>query len=304
MHRHDLSAFTHHHHYAHGHERESERRTALAVALTGAMMVAEIAAGYLFHSMALLADGWHMATHTLALGIGVASYRYARLHAGNPSYSFGTGKIHALGGYTSALFLAAVALFVAIESVETFLAPKPVQYTEALGVALLGLLVNLASIRLLRHDHHHDHDHHQHEHDISRRAAYAHVVTDALTSVFAIVALLAGKYFGWRWVDPLVGLVGAIIIARWSWGLLRTTTALLLDRDPSPELAATIRERIESDGDSTIADFHVWQLAPGKRAAILSIVADAPRTVEEYKSRLQDLGLAHLTVELNRCPGA
>ena len=321
MHAHDLSRWSHQHDYSQGHERESERRTALVVAITGVMMVIEIACGWLFNSMALLADGWHMATHTLALGVGVAAYRYARIHAQNPAFSFGTGKIHALGGYTSALFLAFVAVGVLVESVRSLYQPHAIDYNEALIVAVVGLLVNLASVKLLQHDHGHshghDHDHNHahadahdrphthddaHEHDINRKAAYAHVVVDAMTSVFAIVALLLGKYMGWAMMDPIVGIVGAIIIGQWSYGLLKTAMGTLLDRQPET-LLAPIRTAIEGDGDSEVADLHIWQVAPGKMAAILSIVTHTPRTIDEYKTRLHPFGLAHITVELNQCSG-
>lgn len=305
MHAHDTSRWAHQHHYALSNARESERRTAWVVALTGVMMVIEIAAGWLFNSMALLADGWHMATHTLALGVGVYAYRYARLHANDTAYSFGTGKVHALGGYTSALFLGAVAIMVLIESVAGVFNPKDIQYNEALVVAVIGLLVNIASVFLLQGGghHHHDHDHaHDHDdHDINRKAAYAHVIVDAMTSVFAIIALLAGKYFDLAVVDPIVGIVGAIIIGKWSLGLMKTAVSPLLDRQAAPELLTHIRERIESDGDSKIVDLHVWEVAPGSHAAIISLVADNPRSADEYKGRLSALSLAHITIERNQC---
>ena len=314
MHSHDTSRWSHQHHYAQGNERDSERRTTWVVVITAVMMVAEITAGWLFNSMALLADGWHMATHTLALGVGVYAYRYARLHANDASYSFGTGKVHALGAYTSALFLGAVAIMVLIESVAGIFNPKAIHYDEALIVAAIGLLVNIASVFLLHgggyhHHHHHDHDHHDHahddhhhDHDINRKAAYAHVIVDAMTSVFAIVALLAGKYFDLAVVDPIVGVVGGIIIGKWSLSLMHTAVAPLLDRQAAPDLLARIRAQVEADGDSKIVDLHVWEVAPGSHAAIISLVADNPRSADEYKSRLHALNLAHITVERNQCP--
>jgi cation diffusion facilitator family transporter len=322
MHSHDLSRWTQSHHFT-GDLRESERKTGLVVLITGIMMVVEIAGGWWFNSMALLADGWHMATHTLALGIGVYAYRYARQHAHNPSYSFGTGKVHALGSYTSALLLGAVAAGVLIESIGFLMNPREIAYDEALIVAVVGLIVNLASIKLLghdpdhghyHHDDHHDHDHgdhaahghHHHEHaahDLSRKAAYAHVVTDAMTSVFAIVALLLAKYVGWSFMDPIVGIVGATIIAIWAYNLLKSTIPQLLDRTPTGDVAAKLRKAIESDGDSQIVDLHLWHIAPGKLAAIVAIVSHETREVEEYKQRLAELDLAHVTIELNRCPG-
>ncbi|MFA6268044.1 MAG: CDF family Co(II)/Ni(II) efflux transporter DmeF [Pseudolabrys sp.] len=336
MHSHDLSRWAHQHDYAYGHERDSERRTSIVVLLTGAMMVAEITSGWLFNSMALLADGWHMATHTVALGVGVYAYRYARLNAHNPAYSFGTGKVHALGSFTSALFLALVAAFILGDSLWTLMDPKPVRYDEALIVAVLGFIVNAISIKLLHaggHDHHdqhgdlhghgHDHDHGQHPHahdhdhdhdgahhhvrdrgrahDHNLKAAYAHVVVDAMTSVFAIVALLVGKYLGWTAVDPIVGIVGAFVIGQWAYNLIRNATHTLLDRQPSTEVLDEIRSRIQDDGDSRIADLHVWYVAPGRLSAIVSVVAGATRSADDYRARLDDLDLAHLTIEFNQC---
>lgn len=308
---HDHSEWMHEHHYAHGHERESERRTLWVVMLTGVMMIVEIAAGWMFNSMALLADGWHMATHTLALGIGAYAYRYARVHAHNPAYTFGTGKVHALAGYTSALFLAVVAISVLAESLNGIYNPKPIQYNEALWVAVAGLCVNLASVWLLHggegHHHSHDHDHddhdhdHGHAHDINRKAAYAHVIVDAMTSVFAIVALLVGKYFGLAMVDPIVGVVGALIIGKWAHGLLRTASVMLLDRQPAGEMQEQVRTLLEADGDTHVTDLHVWQVAPGKLAAIISLVSHNNNDLQEYRERLKPLELVHVTIERNSC---
>lgn len=308
---HDNSRWEHSHEYSFGHERESERRTMIVMLITAIMMVVEITCGVLFNSMALLADGWHMSTHAAALGIGYFAYRYARIHSKNQNYSFGTGKVHALGSYSSALLLALVALIVFGDSIWTLANPKPIQYDQALLVAVIGFLVNAASIKLLHvgsHTHEHydhphagDHQHHGHEHDHNLKAAYAHVVVDAMTSVFAIFALLVGKYFHWVWVDPVVGIVGAIIIAQWSYSLIKTSTHALLDRQPSEEVVNQIKTSIESDGDSQIADLHVWHVAPGRVSAIISVVSHELRTVEDYRRRLIHLDLAHLTIEFNRC---
>jgi cation diffusion facilitator family transporter len=307
MNTHNHSRWEHSHEYTYGHERENERRTMIVMLLTAVMMVIEITCGWLFNSMALLADGWHMSTHAAALGIGYFAYRYARIHAKNPDYSFGTGKVHALGSYSSAFLLAFVAFFVFGDSLWTLINPQPIQYNEALMVAVIGLVVNVVSIKLLHvgnheHDDEHSHSHsHGHEHDHNLKAAYAHVIVDAMTSIFAIVALLAGKYFHWLWVDPLVGIVGAVIIAQWSYNLIRTSVGALLDRQPSEDITNQIKNSIQSDGDSQIVDLHVWEVAPGRLSAIVSVVSHEPRTVEEYRERLSSLGLAHLTVEFNQC---
>lgn len=299
---HDHRRWQHTHNFAYGHEGESERRTFWVMLLTAAMCVGEIAAGWLFNSVALLADGWHMSTHAMALGIGFFAYRYARLQAKNRKFSFGTGKVHALGSYSSALILAFVALFVLVDSVWSMFGAETISYNQAIPVAFVGLAVNLLSIKLLHVGHSHDdHDGHGHQHDYNMKAAFAHVVVDAMTSVLAILALLGGKYLNWTLLDPLVGVIGAVIIAQWSWALLKSAMKMLLDQQPSPELLKDIRQRIEKDGDSEVSDLHVWQVAPGRNAAIVSIITHEERQTAEFKSRLGDLDLAHLTVELNQC---
>jgi cation diffusion facilitator family transporter len=288
---HDHTRWKHSHNYAFGHEVESERRTFWVMLLTAAMTIIEIGAGWFYHSIAVFADGWHMSTHALALGIGYFAYRYARLHAKNSAYTFGTGKIHALGSYSSALILAFVALFVFGQSVWGFISPEIISYNEAIPVAFVALCVNLLSIKLLHVGGGHSHDDgHGHEHDHNMKAAYAHVLVDAMTSVLAIIALLAGKYWHWTWMDPLVGIIGAIIIAQWA-----------LDRQPANNLLQEIRTKIESDGDSQISDLHLWNIAPGRLAAIVSVVSHQQRQADEYKLRLQGLDLSHVTVELNHC---
>lgn len=290
------------------------------VVLTLVTMVVEIVMGYWTGSMALLADGWHMASHAAALGVAAFAYRFARLHAKNPRYSFGTGKVGDLAAFTSSLMLGVVAVFMIIESIARLRSPVPVGYSEAIAVAVLGLVVNLVSAWLLQgdHDHHHDHDHdsdhdhghehhHDHDHDHGNghehtdhnlAAAYVHVLTDALTSILAIVALLAGSYAQWTWLDPVMGIVGGIVIARWAWALARRTAAVLLDAGIDLKLAQRVQQRLK-DADAEVEDLHLWRLAPGKFAVIASLSTHAPRSPSEYKARLADLPqLVHITVEV------
>lgn len=303
---HDNRPFEHRHDYSHGDEKESESRVLAVALLTAVMMVIEITAGWWWNSMALLADGWHMSTHAAALGIGFLGYRYARRHASDASYSFGTGKVHALASYTSAAMLSFVALWVLADSAMVLWAPKIIQFNESIIVAIVGLGVNLASVWLLQSGggHHHDHDHghaHANGQDINRNAAHAHVIVDSMTSVFAIVALLAGKYLGWNWLDPVVGIVGAIIIAQWSWSLLKQSLPMLLDRTPEDGLAEKVRAALTADGDTEVADLHVWQVAPGRNAALASVVNHQGQGIESYRARLKDFGFDHLSIEVNRC---
>ena len=311
MHIHTLDQWRHSHDF-HIDSSHGERRTLYVVLLTACMMVVEIAAGYLYGSMALLADGWHMGTHVAALGISLFAYRYARHHAQNPFFSFGTGKVSSLGGFASAVALAVVALLMGLESIERLLDPQSIHFNEAIVVASVGLVVNLLSAWLLQsghdHSHHHHHDHaghhHHHHHDHNLRAAYLHVLADALTSVLAIVALLCGKAFGWIWMDALMGIVGAVVIARWSFGLVRETSGVLLDGMPDPVLAGDVQRAIESDADNRIADLHLWRVGPSQYAAIISLVTHHPRDPAHYKELLAGLdGLAHTTIEVNGCPG-
>jgi cation diffusion facilitator family transporter len=282
------------------HDRNA-RRTRWVVILSAVMMVAEIVAGTLTGSMALVADGWHMATHTLALGISALAYSYARRRSADRSYSWGTGKVGSLAGFASALGLAAVAVAIVIESFGRFLEPRTVDYREALAVAVLGLLVNLASAALLGHGHDHGHDRghehagHDHHHDHNLRSAYLHVLADALTSVLAIAALAAGWWLGWRWLDPAVAIVGALVILLWSRGLLSETAAVLLDRVPDQRLCDELRARIEGAGDIAVHDWHLWAVGPGRYAAIVSVTG---ASASEVRRRLgDDHRIAHLTVE-------
>lgn len=308
------------------HDRH-ERRTWLVVGLTTAMMVAEIVAGTIFGSMALVADGWHMSTHAAALGIAAFAYRFARQHAHDRRFSFGTGKLGDLAAFASALLLMLVAIAVGWESAMRLAAPVAIDFTQATAIAVLGLLVNLASVWLLRdghgHHHHHGHsrggvghhghgyahDHHDHHHghdshgghgaDTNLRAAYMHVIADAFTSILAIAALLGGRFYGWVWLDPVMGIVGAAVIAHWSVGLLRSSGAVLLDTVPDESLAKRIGERLAAEG-AEVADLHLWQVGPGHRSAIVSIVTGEPRPPAAYKALLADLPtLSHVTVEVN-----
>ncbi|TDK37302.1 cation transporter [Rhizobium deserti] len=324
-----IESFKHDHVFLGEHHERNERKVWLVVALTATMMVAEIIAGSLFGSMALTADGWHMSTHAGAMLIAALAYLYARRQARNPRYTFGTGKLGDLAGFASAVVLALIALLIGWESLLRLASPVPIDFDQAIVVALLGLAVNLVSAWLLRDDHHHhDHGHHDHGHhhaghheshdghhgghdhahgrghgragkDNNLRAAYLHVLADALTSVLAILALILGRLYGWNALDPLMGVVGGLVIARWSWGLIRVTAAVLLDAQPDHEdLAAQIRTQVETAEDR-ISDLHVWQLGPGHHAAIVALVAQKPHPPSFYKDKLRGIdSLSHVTVEV------
>jgi cation diffusion facilitator family transporter len=297
--------FAHDHQFLGASHDENARRTLWVVVLTFVMMIAEIAAGYITGSMALLADGFHMATHAGALGIAAAAYGFARRHTNNRRYSFGTGKVGDLAGFASAMILGLVSLGIGGESVLRLFQPTTVAFGEATVIAIVGLAVNLISAFLLMgqhgHDHGHSHDHghdHHHHHDNNLRSAYVHVLADALTSVLAIAALLAGRYLGWVWLDPVMGIVGAIVIAKWAYNLMRDSAAVLLDATDEP-VAAQIRELLETSNDVRISDLHVWQVGPQARAAIVSVVAAAGVTAEVIRERLAPVHeLSHLTIEL------
>jgi cation diffusion facilitator family transporter len=305
MHSHTLADWRHDHVFlGHAHDR-NERRTWAVVALTATMMVAEIAGGTIFGSMALLADGWHMSTHAGALAIAAFAYRFARSHGRDPRFTFGTGKLGDLAGFASAIVLAMISLGIGYESVVRLFQPVTIHYAEATAIAVVGLGVNLLSAWLLggggHHEHHHDDHHHHHDHNL--RAAYWHVLADALTSVLAIAGLLAAWIFGWTWLDPVIGVVGAFVIAHWSWGLIRDAGAVLLDATPNKALAEAIRSRLEVGHDS-IADLHIWRLGPGHHGAIVSLVSDHPEPVEHYRDKLSGMReLSHLTIEVHRCAG-
>jgi cation diffusion facilitator family transporter len=318
MHIHSLDRWQHDHLF-HLDATEGEKRTLWVVILTAVMMVVEISAGHLYGSMALLADGWHMGTHVAALSIALFAYRYSRKNAVNPKFSFGTGKVNSLGGFASAVSLGVVALMIGADSIQRLFSPEQIHYNEAITVAVIGLIVNLASAWLLQgsHDHHHGHDHHHshnHEHhrdhgkaqhqDHNLRAAYMHVIADALTSVLAIVALLFGKSLGWVWMDAAMGIVGAIVISHWSIGLLKETSGVLLDNTANKKITTNIRTAIETDADNRIVDLHVWRVGAKHHATIISLVTHQPQGPEHYKNLLSSIpNLSHVTVEVNECEG-
>lgn len=298
-------------------ERRSERRTWAVVILTGLTMLLEITAGYWFNSMALLADGWHMASHMVAIGLAALAYLLARRYAADHRFTFGTWKIEVLAGFASALLLV-VALFMIGESLLRFWAPAAIGFDEALVVAVVGLLVNLLSAWLLRDEHDHGHGHgddahshaergHAHAHgapgkDLNRHAAFIHVLTDALTSVAAIIALLGGKLFGWGWLDPAMGIIGALVILVWARGLLRDTAKALLDREMDDPLVGKVREALERVPDTEVTDLHLWRVGRSQYSCILSVVTHQPHTADRYKAALQPFAqLVHITAEVNRC---
>lgn len=299
----DVDAFKHSHAFGTDQPHRGETRTRWVIALTVVMMIAELVAGTVFGSMALLADGWHMATHAAALGITAFAYAYARRRAHDPRFTFGTGKVGALGGFGSAVCLGLVSAAVLVESVRRLLDPVAIRFDEAIGVAVVGLLVNLLSALLLR-DHEHGHEHHDqasaHHHDHNLRGAYLHVLADAVTSVMAIVALVLGKAFGWSWLDAATGLVGAVVIVRWSVGLLRESGKVLLDAEVSEERQRQIRAAVERDGDNRVCDLHLWRVGPQHLAAIVSVVTATPRDPKHYKQLLSGFpDLRHITVEVH-----
>ncbi|MCE1114640.1 MULTISPECIES: CDF family Co(II)/Ni(II) efflux transporter DmeF [Pseudomonas] len=296
-----------HSHQFHTSNLGAERKTRLAVWLTAVMMVAEIAGGWFFNSMALLADGWHMSSHALALGLSLLAYAAARRYAGDRRFAFGTWKIEILGGYSSALLLLGVAALMAFQSVERLLAPGAIHYDEAIFIAVIGLAVNLICAWLLRddhthhHDHAHEHDHGHHHHDLNLRSAYLHVIADAATSVLAIVALVAGKLWGASWLDPVMGLVGALLVALWAKGLLRDSGRVLLDAEMDAPVVEEIREVVaQLPAAATITDLHVWRVGKDQYACIVSLATVGTLSADSVR---QALGvheeLAHITVEVN-----
>jgi cation diffusion facilitator family transporter len=272
-------------------------------------MTAEIVGGLLWGSMALIADGLHMSTHAAALVIAALAYAYARRHARDARFAFGTGKLGDLAAFASAIVLAMIALLIGYESVGRLFRPVPIAFGEAIPLAVLGLAVNLVCAWLLRDDHDHGDErgrhHHHHDHaDHNLRAAYLHVLADAAVSLLALVGLSAGRVLGWVWMDPVMGIVGALVIANWSWGLVRSAGAVLLDMQAEAGLAAEITRRLEAEGEDRIADLHIWRVGPGHNAAVVSLVSDRPEAPASYKSRLAGLsGLSHVTIEVQHCPG-
>lgn len=304
---HDLNLWRHAHDFATEADHRAERRTRWVVGVTFVTMLVELAAGWLTGSMALMVDAWHMASHVGALGLAAFAYGFARRHAGDRRFTFGTGKVSALAGYTSALLLAVVAFWMAAESLQRLFHPVPIRYQEAMAIALLGLVVNLLSAWLLGHEHEHDHHAHGHdrepEHvDHNLKAAYLHVLADALTSVLAIAALAGGMLYGWSFLDPVMGMVGAAVVGRWAWGLARGSAAVLVDAEDHGEQERALRRLIEAEGDLDVVDLHLWRLGPASRACIVSLVSHAPRPVEYYRQRLAAVsGIDHLTVEIHEC---
>jgi cation diffusion facilitator family transporter len=317
MHTESIKRWMHDHTFGQDEKRSAERRTLIVIAITMVTMSVEIAAGIAFGSMALLADGLHMGSHAWALAVSAFAYYYARRHARDARFSFGTGKVSSLAGFASAVMLVLFALVMAWESIARFISPVAIGFNQAIFVAVLGLIVNGICLLILRgHGHRHHHEHrdghdqkapahpsHRHQHqDHNFRSAYLHVLADALTSFLAIFALLAGKYLRQGWLDPFMGIVGAALVVRWSWGLLRSSAHILLDMQAPRELRERIRMAIESDGDNRISDMHVWSVGPGLYAAEIAIVSSRPLDPDDYYRLLPgELGLVHVTVETRRC---
>lgn len=299
MHIHKLDQWQHSHDFSVD-QNQAEKNTKIVLLLTLVTMVAEIIAGTIFGSMALLADGWHMATHVGAFGIAVWAYQYARNNINNPQYTFGTGKVSVLGGFTSAVVLGVIAFVMILESSMRLFQPQTIQFDQAIYVAIIGLVVNLTSALLLKDDHHHDH---HHDHNI--KAAYIHVLADALTSVLAIIALVAGRqYLSLFWLDPVMGLVGAIVITKWAYNLIIETGAILLDGAVDKQTKLAIINRIENDADNRIIDLHIWNISQNHLSAIIAIVTHYPQPPEYYKNLLKDIPLlSHVIVEVNHCDG-
>lgn len=295
-------SWQHGHGFGQDQKRPGEVRTIIVIGITGTMMVVEIAAGILFGSMALLADGLHMTSHAVALSINVFAYVYARRHAHDERYTFGTGKVNALGGFTGAILLAFFALIMAWESIKRFVYPVEIVFNQAIFVAVLGLIVNGASVFILGYQNDHPHQeqgNHNHHHDHNLKAAYLHVLADALTSLLAIFALLTAKYLGLIWMDPFMGIVGAVLVSRWSFGLIYDTSSVLLDKRGSEEIRSKIKKCIENDEGIRISDLHLWSVGPNIYAVIITVVTNDPKPAEHYKQLLpSDLNLVHVTVEV------
>jgi cation diffusion facilitator family transporter len=318
MHTESIERWVHNHTFGQDEKKSAERRTLIVSAVTILTMIVELGAGIVFGSMALLADGLHMGSHASALAISVFAYRYTRIHAKDARFNFGTGKVSSLAAFASATMLALVALVMAWESIGRFLSPVVIRFNQAILVAVIGLIINGVCLAILgghgsfngkrgrEHEEDADHvhaqaDRHDH-HDHNFRSAYLHVLADALTSVLAIFALLFGKYLRQQWLDPFMGLVGATLVVRWSWGLLRSSARVLLDLQAPDEVLGAIRTSIESEGDNRVSDLHVWSVGPGIYAAEIAIVSSRPRDPDDYYKLLpEELGLVHVTVETHRC---
>ncbi len=312
MHTHDLSRWTHHHVFNEGNPA-AERGTRMVMWITAAMMVVEIFAGWWFNSMALLADGWHMSSHAFAIGLSAFAYAAARRYANDPRFAFGTWKIEILGGFASAIFLLGVAALMVFGSVERIFSPQPIHYQQAIAVAVIGLLVNIVCALILgnaHHDHHgHEHEahghHHHHHHDLNLKSAYLHVIADAATSVLAILALAGGWFYGWSWLDPVMGIVGAILVAAWAKNLLIETGKVLLDREMDHSVVDEIREVIEppeNPDETKITDLHVWRVGKAAYACAVSVVThNETLTPEQLRNQLrQHEEIVHATIEIHR----
>ena len=301
---HDHGSWTRDHVFLGSSHGNAERKARLAAIVTASFMVVEIVCGFLYHSMALLADGIHMATHVGALGLAAGAYWLARRHVGNSRFTFGSGKFGDLAAFASAIVLGITALLVAVESFQRLVVPTEVAFGEALLIAVIGLCVNLLSALILRDDHSHGHEHgHGHGHDNNMRAAYVHVLADAATSVLAIAALAGGYYFGLSFLDPAAALIGSFVIASWSYGLIRDSAMVLLDADADPQMSGAIKATIENDMGARVADLHLWRLGPGHRGLIVSLVSPGPTTAETIKGALRNRypDLSHVTVEVAVC---
>jgi cation diffusion facilitator family transporter len=317
MHTESVSQWQHAHIFGQDQIRSGEKRTLLVIIITALMMVAEVITGLAFGSMALFADGIHMGSHMVGLGISFLAYVYARRHAYDQQYSFGTGKVNALAGYSSAIFLSIIALYMAYQSISRFFSPVIIEYNQAILVAVIGLVVNGCSMILLSeqgHSHAHDHEHsHKHEHDHSDhvhhkggdhnlRAAYLHVLTDAMTSVLAIIALLGAKYLQLNWMDPFMGVVGAVLVIRWSIDLLKLTSKTLLDHQVSGDMEKRIKGILENYKDTRVSDVHIWAIGPGIFSSEISLVTRYPDPPETYKALIpEDTGVVHATIEIHTC---
>lgn len=308
MHTQSIDPWRHDHTFGQDREKTGERRTLIVILVTLGAMAVEIIAGLVLGSMALLADGLHMASHSVALGLSAFAYIYARRHAKDSRFSFGTGKVNSLAGFTSAILLLGFALLMAFESIDRFFHPVTIEYNYAIVVAVFGLVINGASMLILggsdgfHHDEHKQSHTHTHQ-DHNLRSAYLHVLADALTSLLAIFALLGGKFFGQAWLDPTMGVVGALLVANWSRGLIRLASGVLLDLQGPQSVQKTIIESIEQESDNRISDLHFWSVGPGIYATEIAVVTCQPRDPDYYKALLpNDLGLAHKAVEVHLCP--
>lgn len=316
MHTENLSNWIHDHVFDTGNDA-AERSTRVVMWITAAMMVVEIAAGWWYNSMALLADGWHMSSHAVAIGLSAMAYATARRYSKDPRFAFGTWKIEILGGFASAIFLLGVAAMMLVGSVERIVSPQPIRYQEAIVIAVLGLVVNVVCALILGKAHHHDHghshghdhghDHHGHHHDLNLKSAYLHVIADAATSVLAIVALFGGWVYGWSWLDPVMGIVGAVLVAVWAKGLIADTGKVLLDREMDHPVVDEIREVVETGtdaGDTRITDLHVWRVGKKVYSCAMTVVThDAMLTPDVVRKHLSvHEEIVHSTIEIHKCP--